>query len=146
MPLQSALTQKCTRCGVVKDLSEYWPCVKDSKKGKKGELGDKCGKCMDDDAKFKSRKRKYSNIKEGFDEEEARIEPASGNTGSAQGPVMSLPQFLQRVAEAADVDNGGFELSERVDCSSATSKDSDALTKAHDVARVMEKATLWRWT
>jgi hypothetical protein len=98
---------------------------------------------MDYEAKYKSQKRKRAYNEAGPDEDKDEIGHALGN---AQGPTVALPQFLQKVGEAADVNNNSFDLSMRVDCSMAISKDFDALAKAYDVARVMEKATLWHWT
>ena len=137
MPIQSALTQKCTRCKVVKSLDQFRPRIKDSKNGRKGELGDKCGKCMDDDARFQSQKRKRATVEEVSDDEDVIEVP--------RPTVVSLHTFLQKVSAGADANRRNLDLSADVDCGTAVPKDCDAREKADKLATILGKATSWRW-
>ena len=131
--------KKCDTCGL-QPISKFRKRIKDSKKGKKGELGDRCGSCMDDDAKRarESRKRKREEIN--ADDQDAVQDAWKVDPGS---PVKSWEDFIQEVDVGAET--GCFRLASRVNCSEVAPVALELDERARTLAEHIGTASLWRW-
>ena len=87
------------------------------------------------------RKRKRPQHAESGDEEDGAWEV------NPDDPAISLDAFCALLRESADADGcGSFAFATRVDCGSVAPPSMDLLERAREMANLVGRETLWRWT